>query len=388
MENAKDTKINSILKFLKDINVKIQESKAKGIEFNIFSVMGVQTEEVKLHSALLAELLDPKGSHGQGDYFIKLFLKECCKKYTNIKWDNAEVNVEVSIGPISEDLTTGGRLDILISSLDNNIGIAIENKIYAEDQEKQLDRYFHYLKENYNNYELFYLTLDGHEASKNSASEETVYSCISYSGSIINWLETSIEEPNIPENVKETIKQYIDVLKYLTGKRRVEEMNDNEKQSIINKLLEDNNLVLFEEYSSLVIEAKNVLFKKMIEALHELEDNDLKLKYSTDVDFSCKETGFDFIYKNKVTFSFVFNSSNFNQLYYGITLDKIPDDMKIPNSKITMKTTPAWYCWDYFNKEFCYLTTQKLLNFANQPKPFVDAIKNAIKTIKEQIKDY
>jgi len=31
---------------------------------NIFSVLGLETAEVRTHSRLIAELLDPKGSHG------------------------------------------------------------------------------------------------------------------------------------------------------------------------------------------------------------------------------------------------------------------------------------------------------------------------------------
>jgi hypothetical protein len=38
-------------------------AKAIGNRFNIFWTMGVETREVKLHSALIAELLNPQGSH-------------------------------------------------------------------------------------------------------------------------------------------------------------------------------------------------------------------------------------------------------------------------------------------------------------------------------------
>ena len=51
------------------------ESKAKGEEFDVFSVVGFWNEEVKFHSAIIAELLDPNGSHGAGDFYLKQFLK-------------------------------------------------------------------------------------------------------------------------------------------------------------------------------------------------------------------------------------------------------------------------------------------------------------------------
>ena len=45
-----------------------------GDEFDVFSVVGFWNEEVKFHSAIIAELLDPHGSHGAGDFYLKQFL--------------------------------------------------------------------------------------------------------------------------------------------------------------------------------------------------------------------------------------------------------------------------------------------------------------------------
>ena len=53
-----------------------EERKAKrGEFFNIFNVIGLSSEEVRLHSAFIAELLNPQGSHGVGNLFLKEFLK-------------------------------------------------------------------------------------------------------------------------------------------------------------------------------------------------------------------------------------------------------------------------------------------------------------------------
>jgi len=49
-------------------------SRATGEQFNMFRVLGVGHLEVKTHSPILAELLNPKGKHGQGDVFLSLFL--------------------------------------------------------------------------------------------------------------------------------------------------------------------------------------------------------------------------------------------------------------------------------------------------------------------------
>ena len=44
-------------------------------EFNLFDVLKIERRE-RQHSALLAWLLDPHGSHGLRDYFLRRFLSE------------------------------------------------------------------------------------------------------------------------------------------------------------------------------------------------------------------------------------------------------------------------------------------------------------------------
>lgn len=45
-------------------------------DFSIFNIVSFLRPEERLHSPLLAELLDTNGSHGQKDLFYKLFLCE------------------------------------------------------------------------------------------------------------------------------------------------------------------------------------------------------------------------------------------------------------------------------------------------------------------------
>ena len=48
-----------------------EESRYTAADFNIFRLLGVARAEVTTHSAMLAELLNPDGSHGQGDRFLR-----------------------------------------------------------------------------------------------------------------------------------------------------------------------------------------------------------------------------------------------------------------------------------------------------------------------------
>src|SRR5208283_235963 len=51
-------------------------ARATGEHFNIFHILRVGHLEVTTHSPILGELLNPKGKHGQGAAFLRLFLAQ------------------------------------------------------------------------------------------------------------------------------------------------------------------------------------------------------------------------------------------------------------------------------------------------------------------------
>lgn len=96
--------------------------------------------------------------------------------------------------------------------------LAIENKINATDRPKQLLRYKNFIKGN--PHTLLYLTLDGHEPSEDSScslQSKTDYQCVSYVVEIHKWLKEilllSINRPL----VRDTIQQYLKVIRKLTN---------------------------------------------------------------------------------------------------------------------------------------------------------------------------
>lgn len=186
-----------------------------GDNFNIFRILKVESSEVRLHSAFLATLLDPKGSHGQKDAFLKLFAKHFCFKENGFNSANCTVEIEKHTGSIADDGATGGRIDIVVT---DNKGrqILIENKIYAADQTNQLQRYHNYSP----TADLFYLTLGGKMPSDHSCGDlegNTHYKCLSYKSEIIDWLEECRKEVAILPIVRESLTQYINLIKYLTN---------------------------------------------------------------------------------------------------------------------------------------------------------------------------
>lgn len=50
-------------------------SKLNGENFNIFSILGLESNENRKHSNFIAALLNPKSTHGQSNIFLDLFIK-------------------------------------------------------------------------------------------------------------------------------------------------------------------------------------------------------------------------------------------------------------------------------------------------------------------------
>ena len=211
-----------------------EERNRKGENYNLFSILSIERYELK-HSALIANLLDPEGSHGCGDAFLRAFFEIALKERTYLFEDCTLPHsyTEYYTGPIAGD--TGGRIDILVESKSSHYGLIIENKIYAGDQDKQLTRYDNYGKKTFGagRYLLVYLTLFGSEASKEStatkSAEEVGYLRLSYAEDILRWLEQCVRLADNKPLVRESLNQYIRTIKQLT----YQDMNQKDIRKII-----------------------------------------------------------------------------------------------------------------------------------------------------------
>ena len=218
----------------------------KGEHFNLFSILNIETKENKTHSAFLAELLDPKGCHFQGSIFLELFLqvisRDMVEKDAEITLlekfiDNGKCKVikEFGIGKRDDLEKVGGRVDIYIERGINSL--CIENKIYAQDQYTQLERYCNHNKKNNT---VLYLTLHGEDASNGSKgcleSGKDYYN-LSYKEHIIDWLELCLKEVSNLTSVRESINQYIQLIKKLTHNLNMEQ--EKELQETMSRYLEE-----------------------------------------------------------------------------------------------------------------------------------------------------
>ncbi|WP_026711517.1 PD-(D/E)XK nuclease family protein [Flavobacterium filum] len=227
-----------------------------GTHFNIFDVLGLRTKEL-IHSKFIGNLLNQKAKHGQKDIFLKLFIDVLKDKVKNDNEKKKILNeflihkttlyVEKSIGQINEDKSKGGRVDILLN--DGKNFIVIENKIYALDQEKQLVRY----RNHYENGVLLYLTLKGEKPSYKSSRSELIdgedFICISYEIEIKNWIEKCIKAMATKPVVRETLHQYLYLIKTLTNQSFSKEIKMEITKLIIENLNESKLIVENFEYA-------------------------------------------------------------------------------------------------------------------------------------------
>lgn len=253
--NESFTSIENLLRKIGDVkNTYDRIAKIKGENFNIFKILGLTTSEVRLHSAFIAELLNPNGTHERGVVFLAEFLNLINSKLKKgEKPDSIEaqnvVSVDVEFWTGYKTDTDGGYIDILITDKFNR-QIIIENKINAGDQENQLLRYHSFDRKAL----IVYLTPQGIQPSDFSTgkSDEVLERtfCISYKTDILNWLENCKKYISDHSTLRETITQYAGIIKHLTNQSIKKEEMDETIGSIIRErsLLEalqyadDNNL--------------------------------------------------------------------------------------------------------------------------------------------------
>ena len=230
-----------------------KEREAKGEYFNVFENLHFTRPEEHLHTPFLRMLLDKDANHGVGKGFLEAFLKMVKKKLKlDFQYDVNSSHVayqDVYLGnkEISEDGTsTGGKIDILLHD-DKKHAIIIENKFDrygnpAQDQEKQLERYYNYGKK-YEGFILIYLTPSGQDASEYSTgSDKITYYPMSYDLSdnkpnILSWLDECLDISKECPRIHEVIKQYITFIK---DTRQIMEKED--QKELLNLLLSEENV--------------------------------------------------------------------------------------------------------------------------------------------------
>jgi hypothetical protein len=273
---------------LRDVKVLVAHSKdlkkIKGETFNIYNILNLKTNEVRTHSAFLAELLNPHGSHLMGSVFLEAFLQLLPEHDFANHLDNktAHAFVEYHIGLRDTINKTGGRIDILLK---DGMGktISIENKIDAGDQDQQIERYCNY---NNPNNRVIYLSKEGTEPRDHSRGElqkDLDYHIIGYNSEIIAWLHSCQQLAYDQPLLRESIKQYRILIQQITN--TLEDKEDKQLAEIIKNNLEEASLIA-SKYHLVIQKIKESFRDRVFELLNKelvgfhLDKQSIDKKYS------------------------------------------------------------------------------------------------------------
>lgn len=389
-----DKLISEVRKYLDYRNTEIELQRTQGVFFNLFQVLGIETKETS-HSAFLAELLNPRGSHGQQDRFLRLFIQQlpCLRE---IQWNTQ--NAYAKIEEVIPDNNNYGRMDIVIHCGDD--AIIIENKIYAGDQEEQLYRYHEYGKSNIKGRTiLIYLTLDGGEASKSSTNEQLVanvdYFPISYGQEIDAWLTQCEKAVRNLTNLHATITQYHQIINKITN------TNMTQDTHILELMLENNKAVLeisnnLWNWEQKIKEKASSKFKGVLDNI--AEQRGLKLIYNEN------DASFEFVENDAslIAYAFTWDGTTASKWSYGVRPTS-GDEYKKHHKLDCFNQAPSNYWpfgWQWFDGELLYQTPywrnqyyvdlldeNHLQTFANYVKRTLDTMISETKKHEKDIAD-
>jgi hypothetical protein len=187
---------------------------------NVFGY--IQPDENRL-SDILRDFLDPAGSHGQGDSFLRQFVAKLPAQ-------------SFTVGPCSvfrENVTSRieshrRRIDILVDFGD--FGLAIENKPWAGDQPDQISDYVAHLERRFaRKFVIVYLTRDGAKPTSLDSGEsdqllnEKKLILWAYQGDLSGWLKQCYKECDA-EPVRIFLRNFME---YIDDKLRVPTEKEN-----------------------------------------------------------------------------------------------------------------------------------------------------------------
>ena len=276
--NGNTNKISNVLRQVRLLKNKYDElAVVTGENFNIFSILRIKRREVITHTPMLAELLNPHGSHHQRATFLKLFLEICVKQKepSNKQQETAFYNKPESFRVRSEERPGQAQFDILLEK-EREACIVIENKIGAEDQDSQLNRLYQDARMRFSDSQikLIYLTLDGSPPEEKSlkavngqGNDLSIDDVIlrSYREHILRWLEECVKLKEVQRiaPIREILFQYWDLLKDLTG----QPTNTRYSMELKDILVEQKNYELIPHMEKMILEFKVHLQFKFWEEL-------------------------------------------------------------------------------------------------------------------------
>lgn len=332
-------------------------------------------------SAILAFLLDPKETHGQGDLFLNSFLEKL-NLHHFLAYDQVDVIVE-------KTTENNRRHDIFIRGILNDKTqwvLSIENKLnWAKDQDKQIEDYLADLisYEVGNNYFILYLPVNYCNPSKDSIDEkewehkvESGNAKVWDQNIVIDWLN-NVEITN--REVKSFIKFFVKHLK-----ERV--MGENKDYSLlVNEMAKETNIL---NLALDIIRSKDEFLKIIAsEFKSNLKGNPpdwIKSHWEICNNESETEALVIINTKNNLGIKILFNTGDYQNLYWGIynvssnqNIEKVREILSIDLSGEFKKNSKNsyWLYWDWIDSSWEKLPTKEFSNEVwTKIKPIAESI--------------
>ena len=244
MPQLSDSRIRELIHLIRAYRRARQRQQLRGLnDFNVFTTLLEANDERRLHSRFIALLLNPKGTHGQGDLFLRSFLRQCVGTATGL--DTAKCRVTPEYAPPS----TRNRIDIYLT--DRCTHLIIENKIDSSDGDEQIQRYVEAIRSrgtrppDPSDLVLVYLSkgkarpspasLGEYEIIKHELGEalqhreaediHCLYRAINYETNIRPWIASARTDVANITNLNVALTQYLEVIDKLYGRYKEKTMN-------------------------------------------------------------------------------------------------------------------------------------------------------------------
>lgn len=394
--------------FLREVGIKIQSLKeAKRLygnqvapDFHIFDYL--RDDEMGL-SRCIGNLLDPNGKHGQGDVFLKEFLKilnnlinenilitsqadetnEALKE-ASIKWDalNAK-DCRISLEQVIDNLR---RVDITLKFGCGAL-IGIENKPWADDQKNQLLDYANFLAKSAGSNPWTLVYLCNTEPSKTSIPNELSLNLIENGNlirinydEIIDWLRICASHAKAP-----VVRVFIEELSKYIRKEINGEVEMSVSSAVQNIILHEDNLEAAMLVSKTIDNVKRELIAKLkSELINATQSNGYKLQWKESMNSKWSGySGFGVNFNNLQQFDFElwfeFWQPNLKSFHWGIrrrdgsvtnSTDHWASINNIMSLKFGLGKQNSWWSWAAE-----YEVDNNFKNWENSSEPWL-AIKN------------
>ena len=218
------TDVEALESFLLDSG-ELERLEAIVVEFNVLDTLGIIQTEIR-HSKVLSWLVDPKGNHGLGDWFLRRFLMNMLShELPNTALPVTVFDIDHFDFSDAQIHTEWHDIDITLISRQNGFVLAIENKIGSSEHGDQLTRYNKVLNDEFPGFKIVRILLS--PGAETPSDEEWL---ARDHAAVLTLIEETVERkgPTMSSRVLDFLGQYATSLRrYIVGNSEIEQICKN-----------------------------------------------------------------------------------------------------------------------------------------------------------------